>query len=273
MLSVMSGIHIVQDGKRDAPALLLIQNAAAPIALWDPVVASLAAAYHVIRVDLLDYGRPSSAQKYDVPAQASLAAAALDELGVDRATVIGHSSGGMVATCLAEQRPGLVTALVLINTGPSPDAKIGESPLARILTVPLAGRLLWQLKTEKTIRKAAQAAFTRPVDVPEEFVAHMQEMTYRSFTATMRGYRDYLSEMTIPSRVAWLGLPVLVIFGTDDLRWRSSSAEGYRYVPGCRLEMLPGVGHTPMVEDPATTASLLLEFAAVQGDTAQGKRA
>jgi pimeloyl-ACP methyl ester carboxylesterase len=258
MLAVM---HIVEDGRPDAPALLLIQNAAAPIALWDPVVPSLAGAYRVIRADLLGHGRSGPAAGYDVPAQARRASAALDRLGASGVTVIGHSSGGMVATALAEQRPGQVAALVLINTGPSTDAKIPDPPIARLLTAPLAGRLLWRLKTEATIRKAARTAFTRPVDVPGAFVTHMQAMTYRSFTATMRGYWDYLSQRSIPDRIAALGLPVLVIFGTDDRRWRSSSAAGYRDVPGARVELLPGVGHTPIVEDPQTTARLLLAFA------------
>ncbi len=263
MLAVMSG-HVVQNGSPGAPALLLIQNAATPIALWDPVVEALAGAYRVIRVDLLEHGRPGPAAGYDVPAQASRAGAALDRLGVGRVTVIGHSSGGMVATALAEQRPGLVAALALINTGPSTDAKIPDPPLSRLLTAPLAGPLLWRLKTEGTIRKAAQTGFTRPVGIPDAVIAHVQGMTYRSFTATMRAYWDYLRQRSIPDRIAVLGLPVLVIFGTDDRRWRSASAAAYRDVPGARVELLPGVGHTPMVEDPQPTAKLLLDFAAAQ---------
>ena len=258
---MLAAMYIVQDGRPGAPALLLIQNAAAPLALWDPVVPSLAGAYRVIRVDLLGHGRSGSAAGYGVPDQARRAGAALDRLGASGVTVIGHSSGGMVATALAEQRPGQVAAMVLIDTGPSPDAKIPDPPLAGLLNAPLAGRLLWRLKTEATIRKAARTAFTRPVDVPDAFIAHMQGMTYRSFTATMRGYWDYLSQRSIPDRIAALGLPVLVIFGTDDRRWRSSSAADYRDVPGARVELLPGVGHTPMVEDPQTTAELLLDFA------------
>ena len=124
--------------------------------------------------------------------------------------------------------------------------------------------MLWRLKTEGTIRKAAQTGFTRPVGIPDAVIAHVQGMTYRSFTATMRAYWDYLRQRSIPDRIAVLGLPVLVIFGTDDRRWRSASAAAYRDVPGARVELLPGVGHTPMVEDPQPTAKLLLDFAAAQ---------
>ncbi|MFD0473963.1 alpha/beta fold hydrolase [Nonomuraea thailandensis] len=56
------------------------------------------------------------------PDQARRAGEALDRLGVRQAVVAGHSSGGVVATALAELRPGLVTALALVNTGPSLDA-------------------------------------------------------------------------------------------------------------------------------------------------------
>ncbi|MEU1394035.1 MULTISPECIES: alpha/beta fold hydrolase [unclassified Nonomuraea] len=58
-----------------------------------------------------------------------------------------------------------------------------------------------------------------------------------------------------------LGKPLLVIFGQDDRRWRSASAAGYRTVPGTTVELLPGAGHSPMLEDPARTAASLPAFA------------
>jgi pimeloyl-ACP methyl ester carboxylesterase len=54
----------------------------------------------------------------------------------------------------------------------------------------------------------------------------------------------------------------LVIFGGEDRRWRSASAADYRAVPGAKIEMLHGVGHSPLIEDPPRTAELLLAFAA-----------
>jgi pimeloyl-ACP methyl ester carboxylesterase len=115
------------------------------------------------------------------------------------------------------------------------------------------------------IRKAMRTAFTRPVDIPDAIITATLGMTHRALAGTSRASDDYLQQQSLPGRLAVLGLPVLVIFGTDDQRWRSSSATAYHAVPGARVEMLPGVGHTPMMEDPQTTGKLLLDFAVLAG--------
>ena len=256
-------MHVVEDGRPGAPGLLLIHGTAGSAAWWDPVIPALAGAYRVIRVDLLGHGRSSSpAGGYGIPAHARRVGAALDRLGAGRVTVIGHSMGCMVATALAEQRPGTVVALVLIDMGPSLDAAMPEGLLVRLLLARFPGRLLWRLRSEAIIRKAMRTAFTRPVDIPGAIIEAALGMTHRALAGTARGSLDYLRQRSLPGRLATLGLPVLVIFGTEDARYPSSSAAAYRVVPGARVELLPGVGHTPMLEDPQTTSDLLLEFAA-----------
>ena len=128
--------------------------------------------------------------------------------------------------------------------------------LGRLLLAPLPGRLLWRLRTEATIRKALASAFTRPIDIPGALIEATLGMTHRALAATSRASDDYLKQRTLPGRLTALGLPVLVIFGADDQRWRSSSAAAYRAVPGARVELLPGVGHTPMHGRPANDQHL-----------------
>ena len=256
-------IHVVADGKPGAPAVLLIHGLGASTAWWDLVVPQLAGACRVIRVDLAGHGRSASPPAgYDIPAHAHRAGAVLDRLGIGRAVVIGHSTGGIVATALAEQRPGTVTAVVLIDIGPDLDADLDTGLLSRLLLARLPGRLLWALRTEATIRKALSSAFTLPVDISDTIIKATQGMTHRALAGTARGSLDYLRQRSLPGRLAVLGLPVLVIFGTDDKRWRSSAAAAYGAVPGARVELLPGVGHTPMMEDPQATGTLLLDFEA-----------
>jgi pimeloyl-ACP methyl ester carboxylesterase len=259
-------MHVVEDGTPGAPALLLIHGTAGSTAWWDPVVPALAGTCRVIRVDLLGHGRSSSpAGRYGIPAHARRVGTALDRLGADRVMVIGHSMGCMVATPLAEQRPDKVEALALIDMGPSLDAAMPEGLLVRLLLARFPGRLLWRLRTEATIRKALSSAFARPVGIPDVIIEAALGMTHRVLAGTARGSLDYMRQQSLPDRLAALGVPVLVIFGTEDARYPSSSAAAYRAVPGARVELLPGVGHTPMMEDPQATSTLLRGFAAAAG--------
>ncbi len=253
-------VHVVQSGPPSAPAVVLLHGTAGSTGWWSPVAPALRD-WHVVRVDLLGHGRSAKpAGGYRVAEQARRVGAVLDHLGVRRATVVGHSTGGMVATSLAEQRRDLVTAIALIDTGPRADAYIGDSLISRLLSVPVVGQLVWRLRTDNTIRGALGTAFTRHVRVPDQIIADVRGMTYRSFTATYQASLPFLRERPMPDRLAKLGLPVLVMFGSRDRRWQPSSAEDYRRVPQARIALLD-VGHTPMFEDPDTTGALLRGFA------------
>ncbi|MGW0810423.1 alpha/beta fold hydrolase [Nonomuraea sp. NPDC002799] len=200
---------------------------------------------------------------YAIPQQGRRVGQALDRLGVEHAIVVGHSTGGAVATALAEQRGDLVTALALIDTGPRMDAFISDGFVGRLIDVPVVGQLLWRFRTAGLIRKGLSTAFTTGFEIPERLVDDVRGMTYHALTATSGASDDYLKQRPPPDRLTALGKPLLVIFGEQDERWRASSAALYRAVAGARVELLPGVGHSPMLEDPPRTAAPLLAFTAL----------
>lgn len=248
-------LHVCQDGPRNTPALLLLHGSASSTRSWDPLVPLLARSHHVIRIDLLGHGRSGKPtdRSYALPDQARRVGVALDRLGVAHAVVVGHSSGGAVATALAEHRPDLVTALALINTGPSLDAYIAPQTAA-------IGPAQWP-PTDEQLREFASTGFSRAgYQIPPELLAEVRCMTHHTLTATMRATREYLEQQPLPDRLKPLGKPLLVLFGEDDRRWRSSSAADYRAVPGAEIELLPGLGHSPNLEDPPRTATPLLAF-------------
>lgn len=254
-------LHVVQDGPPDGPAMVLLHGLSGSTAWWEPVIPALRD-MRVVRVDLLGHGRSAKpADGYGIAEQARRVGAVLDRLGVRRATVVGHSTGGSVATSLAEQRRDLVTAIALIDTGPRADAFRGDSFVGRLVTTPVAGELIWRLRTDGAIREAASTAFTREVRIPDRIIADVRGMTHRALTATDEASLAFLRERAVPDRLARLGLPTLVIFGSQDRRWQPSSARDYRRVPHARIEILDGVGHTPMFEDPDATGALLHGFA------------
>lgn len=250
-------IYVRQDGPRDAPVLLLIHGSAASSRSWDALVPLLTMLHRVIRIDLPGHGRSAEPVDgdYATPEQGRRIGTALDRLGVEHAIVVGHSSGGYAATALAEQRPDLVTALALISTGPSMDAFIAPGPTA-------FHPAQWP-PTDEQIRQFASTGFRAGYKVPQELVDELRGMTYHAVTAAMQASTAYLNQRALPDRLMALGKPLQVIFGDQDRRWRPSSAADYRVVPGAKVELLPGAGHTPILEDPPRTAALLLSFAEI----------
>lgn len=250
-------VHVRQDGPRGAPTLLLIHGSGSSARAWDAMVPLLTTSHHVVRVDLLGHGRsakPADAD-YTIAAQAARVAAALDRLGVEQATVVGHSAGGYTATALAERRADLVAALVLINTGPRLEAYL-----------PQAGGLSadqWSRLTDRQIAELMSTAFSRPgYQAPQEVLQDVRRMTYHSFTATMQASTDYLRRRPLPRRLSALDLPLSVIYGAEDRRWRPSSFAEYATVAGAAVQALPATGHSPVLEDPVQTAEHLLAFIA-----------
>ncbi|AVT28363.1 alpha/beta hydrolase [Plantactinospora sp. BC1] len=256
------GLHVVHDGPRQAPALLLIHGSGASSGNWKPMVPALAGHHHVIRVDLPGHGQSPPGLCYEVPAQAGRVAAVLDHLDLRDVAVVGHSSGGYIATALAEQRPALVRSLTLISTGPSPDAFLPQPILLRALLAPPLGPLLFARRSDAMIRRGISATCVRPVEIPDDVVAELRGISYRTLRTVLSRNTAYITERSVPERLTDLDLPVLAIFGAADPRWNPSSAHRYATVPNARLELLPGVGHVPMFEAPEAVSELLLSFAA-----------
>ncbi|WP_374194688.1 alpha/beta fold hydrolase [Streptomyces sp. VRA16 Mangrove soil] len=250
------GLHVCLDGPPDAPALLLLHGSAASTESWHAMVPLLTARHRVIRVDLRGHGRsaPPAEGGYAVTEQARAVAAALDRLGVAQVVAVGHSSGGYCATALAELRPDLVSALVLVSTGPSVEAFNGPDTSA-------IGPEQWP-PSDDLVRRFASSGFRAGFPVPQDLVDDVRSMTYEAFTAAVGASQTYLAEQALPERLMKVGKPLQVVFGDQDGRWRPGSAADYRTVPGARVAWLPGSGHTPVLEDPEGTAALLLAFTA-----------
>jgi len=227
-------VHVGQDGPRDAPVLVLIHGLGGSGRWWDPLVPALARSHHVIRLDLLGHGRSAkpAGLGYEIADHGARIGVVLNRLGVRHAVVAGHSTGGLIATALAGQRPDLVTALALVNTGLRVTARIAE-----------------------------EVGF-------DERAEDVREMSLHAFAASMQSARDYVRRQALPDRLRALGIPLLAVLGTDD--HRSAAATAYRAVPGARVEALPG--RSPVRGSPGRTAGLLAAFTARHSVHAIGSR-
>jgi pimeloyl-ACP methyl ester carboxylesterase len=257
-------LHVREDGPRDAPAVVLLHGFACSLHWWDQITPALARDHRVVRFDLLGHGGSEKPKEgYGMESQARLVAAALDRLGVRRADVVGHSMGGSVATALAEQRPVLVESIVILDS----PSKSGDAELpftARLGFVPVLGQAINRVVPDGMVRDGLESAFAKGFDVPDRFVEDFRDMTYTSYDDSHRASDDYNEESGLAERLADQSVPLLVVFGSEDDLVDPKSAQGYRSVPGARVVVLDGVGHSPHVERPAATARLIADFIAQQ---------
>jgi pimeloyl-ACP methyl ester carboxylesterase len=243
------------------PAIVMIHGFGAAIDWWDEIAPALATDHRVIRVDLIGHGGTAApAAGYTIPHQAELVAAVLDRLGIDRVTVIGHSMGGEVATALAERNPARIAAMILIDSPPT--AGTTFTVMTHAAMTPVLGELLSHFETEEAIRRGLAQGFAPGFPVPEKFVADLERLTYTAFRSAHEDSIAYRTAKPTNERLAALK-PVprlLALTGTEDAIVPPDHAKYFAQVPGAKIVMIEGSGHSPMVEKPAQTLELIKSF-------------
>jgi pimeloyl-ACP methyl ester carboxylesterase len=254
-------LQVSDVGSPSRPTIALLHGFAGSIHWWEPAMDVMARNFHVVSIDLLGHGgseKPDSG--YSMPNQAKLVSQALDQLGVRRAIVAGHSMGGVVATALAEQDPSRVSGVVIVDSPPTKDA--GELPfLARLGFVPVLGQAIRRVVPDSAVKDNIEKAFAPGFDVPDQFVDDFNKMTYTSYDDSHNASDDFNDERSLVERLTGARKPLRVIFGAEDDFVDPDTASQFEQVPGTEVTIIPGAGHTPMYEKPAQTAALIQDFA------------
>ncbi len=111
----VNGARLWYDEAGSGPALLLLHGGLGDSGLWEPVVPFLADRFRVIRTDLRFFGR--SAGPAAPWSWVDDTVGVLDELGVERAALVGLSLGGRIALDVAVAHPSRLWALVHVGAG------------------------------------------------------------------------------------------------------------------------------------------------------------
>ena len=252
-------LHVTDRGPRDAPTILLVHCYTCSMDYWQRLQPLLVRDHRVIAVDLLGHGSSEMPDDgYSMEHQADTIAEALDALDAKPVLAVGQSLGGPVSTALAQRHPDKVRGLVIMDS--SSQTKYVSLPLtAKLARMPVIGPALKQVAPDSTIHKELSKAFHEGFDFPDSFVDDVKAMTYTSFAESYEGGRDFTASERVDDRIASTGLPVTVIFGAEDRIVNPESADDYRDIPGAKVVVLPGIGHTPQMEAPARSAALVRE--------------
>lgn len=259
-----------QTDKPGAP-IVLLHCYACSLQWWDEAAELLTENHRVIQIDFLGFGGSEKpAGGYSVEDQAQLVAGAMNDLDVQGAVVVGQSMGSAMAISLAETSSQLVDRVVDISLGADNDT--GELPfLARLGYTPVIGEAIWRLTPDFAVLDTFKEAFAPDYEIPDEFedviLDGYDAMTYTSYDEAAKAVDDFRDASALDDRMRSALVPLMVILGKEDqIVDPEEAAESFADVPGVRISMLGGVGHTPQVEAPEKTAALIEEFAVDAGD-------
>ncbi len=256
------------------PVLLLVHGITGSSASWQPVMGLLAEAGHtVLAPDLPGHGGSERHRgDHSLGAHASILRDLLQVLDLPRATVVGHSLGGGVAMVFAYQFPERVERLGLVDSG-----GLGRevSPLIRAATLPGAEWVIRAATTPPLLRAVgtvggalARVGIRPGGDVAEIAggVASLGDGERRAaFVRTARSIASAGGQRVSASERLYLAehVPVLLVWGDrDPVIPIAHGRAAHAALPASRLEVFPGAGHFPMLDDPARFAALLTDWVA-----------
>lgn len=256
------------------PPLVLLHGVGDSAQTWQRVLPSLALRHRVYAPSLPGFGGSAKPLADYSPAFfTGFVESFLDTEGVEEATVLGNSLGGLVAMRLALAEPARVTALGLVGS-----AGLGREVhfALRAATLPGVGEVA--TRWNRTPVGAAQWAsamatllFARYRRVPPSWwwLQYRQARQPRFLEATVATLRGVLTptrqrQILLP-QLPRLTVPTLVVWGTGDRVVPSHHAHSaVSRLPRGRLALIPDCGHVPQLERPSDFVATLIGWLAEQ---------
>jgi pimeloyl-ACP methyl ester carboxylesterase len=257
----LNGIEIDYEVSGSGPAILLSHGYSATRRMWDGQHRALEDRYTVISWSMRGHGQTESPED---PAQYSseLTIADMRELlrhvGVERAIVAGLSLGGYASLDFYLAHPEAVRALVICDSGPgyrNAQARAAWNQRAHERAAELEARGLDSLSgRSREMREAA--SFHRSA----QGLAHAAR--------GMLAQRDSRVIDGLPS----IAVPTLIIVGEQDQPFLAACEYMAKKVPGARLEIIAGAGHSSNLDQPEAFNRVLLDFLDALPSTGQAGR-
>jgi 3-oxoadipate enol-lactonase len=224
--------------------------------IWAGLTEDLALRHRVITVDARGFGESPLGEKgYAIADLADDLAALLDELGIERAAVLGMSMGGYTALAFAVRHPARLTALVLCDTRAAADSN--ETRKARDGAI---GRI--RATGSGPYLDGSLARLLSPAASPElvAFLRARAETRPASLIAGIEALRDRVDRT---NELDAIRVPTLAIRGGDDQVTPADDMQRMAAaIPGATFVTLPGAGHLSHIEAPDGFEQALTAFLA-----------
>jgi pimeloyl-ACP methyl ester carboxylesterase len=254
-------LHVRESGPKDAPAVLMLHGFGGSLHSWETWAQALSAHHRVIRFDLPGHGlsEPDPAGDYTDARSLQLTLALMDQLGVARASLVGHSIGGRIAWTFAARHPERTGRLVLVAPDgfASPGFEYGKAT-----EVPAVLGLMRHVLPKAVLRMNLAPAYADPAFLTDELTTRYHDLMLAPGGRDAMFKRLQQTVLTDPRPLlATIAAPTLLVWGEADAMIPVANAQDYLgAVKGSRLVTLPGVGHLPQEEAAAASLPAVADF-------------
>jgi pimeloyl-ACP methyl ester carboxylesterase len=254
---------------------VFLHNGGTSHRIWEPLLERYAPDHDVIAMDMLGFGRSARPDiDYSLDLYVAQLDALLEELELDKVTLVGNCMGSATALRYATEHPSRINAVVAVNV--LTDRTIAGGDLRPLLWLakhhPRAGRWLAALSARVPTLKPIATAYvrtrllTQPNRVRPELLHHLREAVrdrdeMRVLVSIAENIASYAAERK-PE-----GVPVCVIWGADNKEL--PAADGARFCAAFQPDRdvtIPHSGHLVMLERPDEVAAAIDGFLAEHAD-------
>ncbi len=248
-------VHYVEDGPRDAPALLMGPSMFFDTRMFQAQASQLSDRYRVIRYDHRGQGESARhpREEMDMDTLTEDAAALIRKLDLAPVTYVGNSMGGFVGLRLAARHPELLRSVVVMGT--SADEEEASEQMDALFAVfaeqgmePVLDGVLEFMMGTTTLTDPARAEVLD--EVRQLLLSRTPEYADAGWHIAHRpSILDELRQITVP---------LLIVAGTEDHTYPPAKSEQiHERVPSSRLEYMERTGHVHALENPEAVNALL----------------
>lgn len=270
---VLHGRRAVYRIAGEGPAVVLVHGMLNSSSHWHDVARTLARDHTVLAPDLIGHGDSAAPRgDYSLGAHAAAIRDLMAAVGIERATLVGHSLGGGVAMQFFYQFPQRVQRLALVSSGGlgrevSPLLRTAALPgVSGLLSLTINPRLLGAVRAAGTTMRERGMQKGEYLHALARALGPLQSAGAReAFLQTLRSVIDVRGQRVSATDRLYLleTMPTLIVWGERD---RTIPIEhgrrAHEAIPGSTFRTLPHAAHFPNLEDPDGLAQLLLEFMA-----------
>lgn len=247
-----------QVGRGGLVAVIFIHGIGGAGRAWGPQMASFAAAgFMPVPLDLPGYGARPPVAVLDFEGLAEDVERAIEQRGLQRPVLVGHSMGGMIAQTMLRRRPDAYSAAVLACTSPAfgnADGEFQRKFVADRIGPLDAGKTMADLAPAMVARMIGPAADPAGRAQAIEVMSAVPAETYRAAVRCLVAFDER-------ANLGKIAMPVLCLAGEKDPNAPAAVMERMAgKIAGARYVCLAGIGHLPNLEAPATFDAAILEF-------------